>query len=79
MFESILYEMPPNEANPQRRKVDQCLSGTMGRKKWGVVANGCLGACDENVLTLGSGYGCTTLSSLNTTEFCIFKGQTAFQ
>lgn len=34
---------------------------------------GVLGACDENVLTLGSGYGCTALTSLNTTEFCIFQ------
>ena len=54
----------PDKANPQRNKGDQSLlSAERAQDKWKGTANGhgVSFSCNENVLKLNSGDGCTTL------------------
>ena len=58
-----IYVKGPQQANPQRQKVDSQLSGH-GRREWGMTANryGVFeGEDNENVLQLDSSDGCATL------------------
>lgn len=53
----------PDQANPQRQKVNQWLLGLGGRGEWGATANeyGVSFCGYENILDLDSGDCCTTL------------------
>ena len=53
----------PDQANPQRQKVNQWLPGAGGRGEWGVTANenGVSFYGGGNIMNLDSGDGCATL------------------
>lgn len=53
----------PEEANPQREKVDESLPGAGEKRAWEVTAHGYRVSfeADENVLELDRGHTCTAL------------------
>lgn len=65
ILQDYIHLKCPEQANPQRQKVDQwLLSGARKRKDGGMIANGDRVSFwgDDNILKLDNGDGCITLS-----------------